>query len=306
MELRHLRYFLAVAEDLNFRRAAEKLRIAQSPLSQQIKSLEHELGFELFTRTRRRVQLTHAGKVFAEEARQLLTKAKEATVRAKKAADGEAGTLTIGYLTSMTNYTFSRILSEFQRHCPEVDLVMNDLTPLPIIDGVRERRIDVGFMRFPMPDRELATEEIWKEPLVVALPKGHWLEHQAIIQPRNLKDEVFVMVPEYGSGGLNDAIRAVCLAGGFSPKVRAEANQLQAAIWSVHVGLGIAIVPETLRHLHRDNVQYRPLRQSPLLPASMVWHQENTSPVLTRFRQVAHATVRSEKKSRGASKDASS
>lgn len=306
MELRHLRYFLAVAETLNFRRAAEKVRIAQSPLSQQIKSLENELGFELFTRTRRRVQLTHAGKVFAEEARHLLTKAREATARAKKAADGEAGRLTIGYLTSMTNDTFSKILFEFQTECPEVELVINDLIPLPILDGVRERRLDVGLMRFPTADTELATEQIWKEPLVVALPKGHWLEKQTIIQPRHLKDEAFVMVPEYGSGGLNDAIRAICLTGGFSPKVRAEANQLQAAIWSVHVGLGIAIVPQTLRHLHRDNVQYRELSQSPLLPASLIWHRENNSPVLERFREIAHSVVRIARKSNRAASTKSS
>jgi DNA-binding transcriptional LysR family regulator len=299
VELRHLRYFLAVAETLNFRRAAEKVRIAQSPLSQQIKSLEHELGFELFIRNRRRVQLTHAGKVFVEDARQLVARAKEAALRAKKAAEGRSGTLTIGYLTSMTNETFSSILFEFQAQCPEVELVMNDLIPLPIVDGVRERSLDIGFMRFPSPDRELAVEEIWKEPLVVALPKGHWLERQTAINPKNLKDEMFVMVPDYGSGGLNDAIRAVCLAGGFSPRVRAEANQLQAAIWSVHVGLGIALVPETLRHLHRENVHYRPLTKSPLLPASMVWHRENTSPILERFRQVAHATVRAAKKGQG-------
>jgi DNA-binding transcriptional LysR family regulator len=298
MELRHLRYFLAVAETLNFRRAAEKVHVAQSPLSQQIKKLEHELGFELFTRNRRRVQLTHAGKVFLEDARQLVGRANEAALRAKKAAEGGSGRLIIGYLTSMTNETFSRILFEFQKRWPEVELVMNDLIPLPIIDGVREKRLDIGFMRFPVPDQELAVEELWKEPLVVALPQGHWLEKQPIIHPRNLKDELFIMVPDYGSGGLNDAVRAVCLAGGFSPKVRAEANQLQAAIWSVQVGLGIAIVPETLTHLHRDNVNYRPLSKSPLLPASLVWHRENTSPVLERFLQIARGTAHNTKKVR--------
>lgn len=286
MELRRLRYFIAVAEELNFHRAAEKLHLGQSPLSKQIRKLEEEVGTPLLTRNTRRVELTHAGREFLEAARAIVAKSLDAAQRAQSVAAGRAGKLRVGYLTSLTNERFSAIMTAFIGEYPDVELVLYDLVPEAILAALRERQIDVGFFRAAFRDEELAAREIWRDRFMVALPRTHWLAGRGPVAIRSLVDETFIMVPDQGSMGLNESIRAMSLKAGFTPKRRIEVNQLQAAIWLVHLGLGIAVVPESLQGLHRDNVVYQPVNRGPTLGAFMVWRKEATSPVLDRFRAI--------------------
>jgi DNA-binding transcriptional LysR family regulator len=286
MELRRLRYFVMLAEELNFRRAAEKLNMAQSPLSQQIRKLEEEVGVKLFDRTNRRVELTHAGTIFQWEARSILTRAREAVERTQSAAEGREGTLNVGYLTSMTNERFSNAMIQFHSQCPNVDLELNDLVPEAILQGLREKVIDVGFIRAPFRNEELNAKRIWQERMVVALPKRHWLAGRGPIAPRSLADELFIMVPDHGSMGLNEVIRTMCLRAGFAPKKRIVANQMQAAIWLVHLGFGIAVVPTSLQGLHRENVVYQPIEGSPAITAHMLWRKDNRSTVVAKFCEI--------------------
>jgi DNA-binding transcriptional LysR family regulator len=286
MELRHLRYFVAVAELLNFRRAAEKLHIAQSPLSHQVRQLEDELEVQLFARTKRRVYLTHAGTIFYEDARAILEKSLAAQERARRGAQGEEGSLTVGYLTSMASSHFSRIIKTFQQHFPRVRLVLNDLVPDAILKGLLDGTVDVGFMRGVLETEHLAVLQVWQEHLVVALPTNHRLAHKRQVRVGDLRKESFIMVPDKGAMGWNDLIRELCRSGGFTPTVAAEANQMQAVSWLVHVGLGIAIIPASLQGLRRRHVIYRQLFGSTTVPGMMVWHKDNDSPILQRFHEL--------------------
>jgi DNA-binding transcriptional LysR family regulator len=225
------------------------------------------------------------------EAHILLSKAEQATQRVLSAADGRTGELRVGYLTSMTNEQFSGIMTAFRTACPDVELTLNDLVPVAILAALRLREIDVGFFRGAFRDEELASREIWRDPLVAALPRKHWLGGRGPIAPRSLREETFIMVPDSGSMGLNEAIRTMCLKAGFAPRRRIEANQLQAAIWLVHLGFGVSIVPVSLRGLLRENVVYQPIRRAPVLPAYMVWRKDNESPVLKRFLDVVRETI---------------
>lgn len=292
MELRRVSYFVAVAEELNFRRAAAKLNITQSPLSQQIGKLEEEMGVQLLERSKQGVALTHAGAMFLGEARRILADAEAVRARVQKAGAGKAGSLRIGYLTSLTNDFLAAVVRDFRATSPEVALELNDMVPEAILDGVRHRQLDVGFLRAPLQDAAIRSVEVWRDPLVVALPGGHWLQGKGVVDPRMLADETFVMVPDAGSMGLNEAIRSLCLKSGFAIRRRIEVNQLQAAIWLVQMGLGVAIVPASLEGVKRDAVTYQPLRRSPVLPAYLLWERENRNPAATAFRELVQKHVR--------------
>lgn len=295
MELRRVVYFIAVAEELNFRRAAAKLNLSQSPLSQQIRKLEEEMGTVLFTRSKQGVALTHAGEMFLPEARRLLGEAEAVRTRVQKAGHGKAGSLRVGYLTSLTNDFLAAVVRDFRAGCPDVELELNDMVPEAILDGVRHRQLDIGFLRAPLRDATIRSLEVWRDPLVVALPGGHWLQGKGAVEPRLLADETFIMVPDAGSMGLNEAIRSLCLKAGFAIRRRIEVNQLQAAIWLVQMGLGVALVPASLQGVRRDNVSYQPLRRSPVLPAYLLWEHENRNPTAAAFREVVRRHVRREK-----------
>jgi DNA-binding transcriptional LysR family regulator len=289
VELRHLRYFVAVAEELHFRRAAERLRIAQSPLSQQIMALEHDLGVNLFLRDKHRVELTHAGEVFLPEARDLLERAKAAATIALRAQRGEHGRLRIGYLTSATSDLLSQVVRSFKLKHPKVDLVMHDMVPDAVVAGLEQGTLDAGVLRSDrvLGHAALGWQELWRDPLMVALPRDHWLAKKSRISIRWLKDETFIMISEGSSMGYNEMVRAACAKGRFVPSVQAEANQMQAIIWLVHLGLGVALVPAALQALQRSNVVYVPVDPPQEAVICLAWSKRATSPVLDSFREVA-------------------
>jgi DNA-binding transcriptional LysR family regulator len=293
MELRHLRYFIAVAEELHFGRAAARLHIAQPPLSQQIRHLEEELGVPLFTRTKRRVQLTEAGQVFLAEARQTLAQAEQAVRAAQRAHRGEIGRLAVGFVSSATAEVLPAILRMFRARFPEVELTLHELVTSQQVHALRQGRLQMGFLRPPVHDDALALETVLREPLVVLLPNTHDLASRRQIPLSALAHESFILPPHTPGFGLRDHVQQVCQAVGFSPRVSQEALQFQAIIGLVAAGLGISVVPASVRLLRQQGVVYRALQdQTPLREMAIAWRRDDTSSVLQAFLGVVRELKR--------------
>lgn len=289
MELRHLRYFITVAQELNFTRAAERLHIAQPPLSQQIQALEAELGLQLFDRKKRPLELTVAGQVFLEEARLVMIQVERAIALTQRANRGEIGRLTIGVNSPIANSLLPDILRTFRDRFPDVKLVLRELTSFQQIQDLGDRRIDVGFDSLPNPyknEAELTFMPILEEPLVIALPENHPLAAQSEIPLEALADEPFILpspelVPFYTE------IFDLCQQAGFSPKVVQEATWTIAVLSLVAGGVGVAILRANVQNLQRTGVVYRPiLGQNLTRQLAVVWRRDDSSIILQEFLKV--------------------
>jgi DNA-binding transcriptional LysR family regulator len=288
MELRHLRYFVAVAEELHFGRAAERLQMAQPPLSQQIQSLEEELGVRLLQRTKRHVELTEAGRAFLREARQVLEQAEQAVLVARRAARGEIGLLSVGFVGSSCYGTLPPILRRFRERYPDVQITLRELTATQQVQALRHQRIHVGILRPPIEDKGLQMETIRRETLIVALPAQHPLAARSRIALRELADEPFILFPPQYGPGFYHQIMGACLEAGFSPRVVQEAIEMQTIVSLVAAEIGIALVPASLSNLQRVGVIYRPLAgETPILEIALVWRPDDPAPALARFREIA-------------------
>ncbi|MGI8499994.1 MAG: LysR family transcriptional regulator [Hassallia sp.] len=287
MELRHLRYFMTLAEELHFGRAAERLHIAQPPLSQQIRQLETELGFELFHRTKRKVQLTEAGQVFLDEVQQIFKQLEQAIQIGRQTNRGEMGQLVIGFVSSAPYNILPTILRAFRSSVPEVRLELHELTTNQQFRWLRESRIDVGFVRPPVEDA-LNFEIIFQESLMVALPDTHELANHSNVCLRSLKNEPFILFPRLLAPGLYDLIISLCQQAGFSPNVTQEAIQMQTIVSLVAGGLGIAIVPESLQNLQRTGVVYKTVQEpTPKTAIAIIWRKNDASAIVQKFLEIA-------------------
>lgn len=292
MELRHLRYFVAVAEELHFGRAAERLFIAQPPLSQQIQQLERELGVPLFQRTSRRVQLTPAGAVFLREARSVLAALDFAVLSAKRAARGEEGWLGIGFAASATYDLLPAVLHDFREQFPAIELSLLELNAVEQTQALRDRSIHVGFARPAAEEADMVVGAILREPFLVALPEAHPLAGHAELDLAALVGEPFVSFPERPAPSYAQEVRRVCENAGFTPRVVQEVREMQTAISLVVAGLGIALLPASVQHLHRPGLVYRPLREpAPRTELAVVSRQDDPSPVLENFLAIVQAQV---------------
>ncbi len=293
MELRHLRYFVAVAEELHFGRAAARLFIAQPPLSQQIQQLERELGVTLFQRTSRRVQLTPAGEVFLDGARQTLDTLDGAVQSTQRAARGETGWLGIGFAASATYDLLPAVLHDFRARFPDVALSLMELNAVEQSAALRDRSIHVGFARPHTDEVDATVEAILREPFLVALPAAHPLAGLPELSLTMLAGEPFVSFPEKPLPSYAQVVRAVCEGAGFTPHVVQEVREMQTAISLVAAGLGIALLPASVQHLHRDGVVYRPLPDSaPRTELAVVTRKEDASPALQNFLCIVREQVR--------------
>lgn len=291
MELRHLRYFVTLAEELHFGRAAERLHIAQPPLSQQIRQLETELGFELFHRTKRKVQLTEAGQVFLDEVQQIFKQLEQAIQVGRQTSRGEMGQLVVGFVSSAPYNILPKILRTFRSSVPEVRLELHELTTNEQFRWLRESRIDVGFVRPPIEDT-FNFETIFQESLMVALPDTHLLANNSNVSLRSLKNEPFILFPRLLAPGLYDLIISLCQQAGFSPNVTQEAIQMQTIVSLVAGGLGIAIVPESLQNLQRTGVVYKIIQEpTPKTAIAIIWRQNDTSAIVQKFLEIARLAV---------------
>lgn len=285
MELRHLRYFIAVAEELHFSKAAERLHIAQPPLSQQIQHLETELGVKLFERkTKRQVQLTPAGQVFLQEAYQLLAQLETAVALTQRTGRGEAGKLRIGFTSLVIYDLLPVILRQFREKFLEVELVLLELTTSQQEQALRDSRIDVGFAHPPLEDDTLSYECIHKESLTLALPSTHPLVEQEHITVRSLLNESLIMFPRHLAPGLYDCIMSLFQQENFQPKITQEAIQMQTIIGLVSAGMGVAITPSCLQNLQRPGVVYRPLLpEVPVIETAVIWRTSSLTPIVENF-----------------------
>lgn len=292
IELRHLRYFMAVAEELHFGRAAERLHIAQPPLSQQIRQLEAELGFQLFYRTKRSVELTEAGQVFLQECQRLFRQLDQAIETGRQVSRGELGQLVIGFVSSAAYNVLPTLLRSFRMQVPNVSLELHELTTDQQLQWLRDRRLDIGLIRPPVEDPSFALFTILKEPLVVALPEHHPLARQPQVSLQQLTHESFVLFPRPLAPGLYDQIISLCQQVNFSPNVVQEAIQMQTIVSLVAAEIGVAIVPISLQNLQRTGVIYKSLQEStPKAEIAIAWRQIDASPIVKRFLETAHQFI---------------
>ena len=292
MELRHLRYFVTVAEELHFGRAAARLFIAQPPLSQQIQQLERELGVSLFARTSRRVQLTPAGEAFLIEARQILGSVAQAADTAKRAARGETGWLGIGFAASATYDLLPAVLHDFRGLYSQVELSLRERNAAEQAQALGEKTIHVGFARPYAPHPDAMVSAVLREPFLAALPETHTLIEQASLPLSALADQPFISFPELPKPSYAEVVRQACEQAGFTPRVVQEVREMQTAISLVAAGFGIALLPASVQHLHRDGVVYRPLSDpAPRTELAVVSRLDDPSPVLQNFLAIVQAQV---------------
>jgi DNA-binding transcriptional LysR family regulator len=273
MELRHLRYFVAVAEHGHITRAAESLGIQQPPLSQQIKALEDELGVQLLRRKPRGVELTDAGAAFLERARAILGEVDRALASTRRTARGEEGRVVVGFTSSAPFHPFvPRVIRMFREASPHVSLVLEESGSRDLVQGLRDETIDAAFIRSPVVDvADLIVQPLLTEKMLVALPAGHPLAaDSAPLQLTELATQTFVLYKRPGAPGLYDSIITACHGAGFSPLVGQEAPRIVSTLNLVATGLGVSIVPESLGRLQMDGVVYRDLADDAHLNAPLI------------------------------------
>ncbi|NWA00395.1 LysR family transcriptional regulator [Pseudomonas gingeri] len=287
MELRHLRYFIAVAEELHFGRAAELLGISQPPLSQQIQALEQELGARLFERTNRRVELSEAGRLFLEEARLVLVQVDKAADVARRAQLGELGELKIGFTSSAPfNSTIPQVLFAFRQSFPAVHLNLREMSSKMVADGLMDESIEVGLMRpLPLPEA-LDVVELMHEPLVAVLSSNHPLAtgSEAGLHLSELALEPFVFFPRSYGSGLYAQLMTLARQAGFSPHFAQEAGEAMTIIGLVAAGLGVSVLPASYQRIRIDGVVYRPLLDPDAVSAVwLVQRKDQKSPMAKAF-----------------------
>lgn len=284
MELRHLRYFVAVADELSFRGAAEKLNIAQPPLSAQIKALEDELAVRLFVRTTRSVRLTHAGRVFLDEARAVLAAAAQAEQRAHEAERGLAGTLRVGFVAPVANAWLAGILRRFRQQFPAVQLSLFDLTSAEQLRRLRARELDAGLLRPPIGFPELDYKFVGEARPALALPAGHRLAHKRPLEWKDFHNEDLVLIHPSAQHGFYDAFFAECAKAGARPRPAQYANDIQTKMWLISAGFGIAPTTAGLGDVRRPGLLFRSLPPGlPPVQTVLVWRRDAPSPVLAHF-----------------------
>jgi len=286
MELRHLRAFMAVAEELHFRRAAERLHMAQPPLSMMIQALEREVGVLLLRRTRRSVALTEAGALFLDETRRVLAGAERAVAVAREVERGEAGRLEVGFTGSACfNPCVPRLIRIFRERYPQVEVTLTEQNTLKLLDAVRNGVLDAAFLRPPVDQMaEVTVETFLEEEMVVALPAGHALSSKEALPLSALRGETILLRPRAVGIGLAEAVIAACRVAGFSPILgRQAAPQMSSILNLVAAGLGVSIVPASMQAMQPGEVIYRPLADAPTLRAPLALaHQPDHRNAATR------------------------
>lgn len=275
MELRHCRYFVAVAEELHFGRAAKRLNISQPPLSQQILSLEEELGVELLRRTKRNVRLTSAGEVFLQAARKLLRGVEDSMDVTRRAARGEVGTLHVGYAPGVEIEILPRVLRAFAQRYPEVDVRLAPLHTRDQLDALRQRRIDVGLVMSPAATEGLEVNRLRREALILVAPRKHPLARKRVISIRDLEGVSYVHLARGYEPVYHDHILGLTRDARVTLRVVAESAHLYDNLSLVAAGVGVSVLPSCVRLVRRVGIVYRPIRASKTGIEVGVAHRKN-------------------------------
>lgn len=284
MELRHLRYFVAVAEELNFCRAAERLRIAQPPLSLQVRHLEDELGAPLFNRVKRRLMLTPAGHTLLNDARRLLTDAEGVKRRVREVARGQTGQLAIGYVGTAMYDLLPGAMRLFRERFARVEISLEEMSTAAQVQALRRGQIQLGLLRPPLNDEALETEDLLQERLMIALPEKHPLGRKSHIRLGELEQESFILCSAACEPSLHHCYLDLLKQAGYEPRIVQEVTHLQTQLGLVAAGLGVSLVPSAVTCLSRPGVVYREVRcPQVILPKSAAWVKGVASPQLEGF-----------------------
>jgi DNA-binding transcriptional LysR family regulator len=286
LELRHIRYFLAVAEERHFTRAAAKVGIGQPPLSQQIKDLEREVGAALFHRLAHGAELTEAGKAFLTAVKEMPLIAERATAAARRAARGETGSLRVGFTASATfNVVVPSTIRAFRRAYPDIDLTLEEANTAPLITRLREGTLDTAFLRPGAAGTdELQVRRLSEEPMVVALPKRHHAAAFEQIDLALLKDDPFLLFPRETAPTLYDTVVDACRKAGFEPIIGQLVPHMASIVNLVAAELGVSIVPASMMQVRVTGIAYRQIAgQSPMTQLALAYRRGETSPVLRNF-----------------------
>ncbi|MDQ9169928.1 LysR substrate-binding domain-containing protein [Oxalobacteraceae bacterium R-40] len=288
LELRQLRYFVAVADEMHFGRAAARLHMTQPPLSQAIQALEASLGARLFHRSKRSISLTAAGAALLPEAKRLLAQAQLLPELARRAAAGEAGRLSLAFVSTADYSILPPVLREFRERYPQVQLDLREATSDVQLEELAQGRIDAGLLILPLPDKsktELNCLKVLSEPLVLAAPTGSKAIHgKDAVSLKAVSELPLLIFPRRIAPAFHDAILACFRDHGLTPLIGQEAIQMQTIIGLVSAGMGIALVPQSVSNLKRPGVEYRALKEkTPVIDTGLTWRRDNDSPVLHAF-----------------------
>lgn len=289
IEIRHLRYFLAVAEEQHFGRAADSLHITQPPLTRQIQQLERLLDVQLFIRTKRHVELTDAGTAFVDEAKDLLDRLDQAQTVVRRVARGEAGELRIGFISTANYNVLPHILRTFKTKYPDVRIRLQELTGDEQLVALEQGTIDLGIM-FPEMRQPFLWMSMHREPFVAVVPEGYKQNGGRVtkkISVKHLAQEPFVMFPRPLAPSLYDRILRYTETNGFSPNIVQEARQMQTIIGLVAGHIGVSIVPASMQAMRRVDVRFLSLSPSPPnIETGFVWNDANRSATLASFLDI--------------------
>jgi len=287
VKLHQLRYFVTVAEELHFGRAASRLRMAQPPLSRQIHELEDELSTRLFNRTNRGVELRDAGRILLEEARTALAQIDHAADAARRAGQGEIGQLVVGVVPTVDTQVFTRILRAFSARYPNVQVVIRSLNTTTQIQGLRVGTLQAGFLRLPVRDDALTIKLVSREPLIAAIPAGHRLASVGRLSLATLADEPHVIFPRQVAPGYYDMIVSLYREANLHLRIAQEAEHVQTILGLVAGGFGVSVLPGTVRNLRPRGIVFRRLSgRLPRAETAAAYRRDDPSEVLRAFAAV--------------------
>ena len=291
MDLRQMRYFLALAEERNFTRAAERLHMAQPPLTVSIQKLEADLNTKLFNRSSSGVTLTPSGRALLTEARKLLFQGSQLHAVARDVAQGAGGVLRVGFVGTSTYGMLQQLLPQFRTEYPGVNLVLCESTSVAILEQLEDHALDIGLVRTPLLRATQATlVPLENDCLVVALPRGHQMASRGSLRLSDLANEAFVMYSAAVAGGLQSAAMLACQRAGFVPKISQEAVQVQTLLALVESGTGVALVPSIMQGYVSDKLVYRELEDLAAIAnvgLALAYLEDTEIPAAKRFREVA-------------------
>jgi DNA-binding transcriptional LysR family regulator len=284
MELRHLRYFVAVAEQLHFRHAAEMVRVAQPALSQQIRQLEEEMGVVLFERTHHKVRLTPAGKAFYEKAKAILKQTGQAVVEARKVERGDAGTIRIGFVSTAAIHVLPDAINKFQKQIPSAEVELNELAAGEQIDGLYREQLDIAFVHAKISQDVLQTRVVARDRLVAAVPCSSELAKCRRVDLKKLASWPAIMPAGHSTSGFFEHVRTAYQLAGVWPERVHYTRLLQTGLLLVAAGIGVSLVPESFQSIHVKGVVYKKLQvEPPLCELIAAWRGDNALPLLNRF-----------------------
>lgn len=280
MELRHIRYFLALAEELNFSRAAERLHIAQPPLSRQIQELEKEIGAKLFYRTKRHVELTNAGKVFLSKAYEILDLVEQARITSRLSSTGTEGEFRIGFTGTVQELIPT--IQKYRELYPHVGIILKQMTNAEQLEALNENKIDIALVSAPINNNKFHVKPIKTMSFMAALPEKHPLATKSSLYLHDLADETFIMTPKSAGALYYETVMSVFKQGGFAPKITMQAHDLHTVLSLVAAGMGVSLTPSSLNTL--NGIVQRKVEDINLtIVGSIAWRKDNKSELLNKF-----------------------